>query len=78
MDKGQALKAGAAFATAHLKVIEAAYSAEIASAYAAGYVKAARDRFIDVYGSRSTWEFFFDNATRIMDWQNQRERAGEV
>lgn len=78
MDMGQALQAGEAFAKAHLEVIEAAYGAETASSYAAGYVAAARQRFIEKFGAQSTWEYFFDNADAIMDWKNKLERAGEV
>lgn len=78
MDKGQALEAGKAFAEAHLKVIEAAYSPEIASEYAAGYVMAARNRFIDKVGPQETWGYFFGIAENLMEWNNQRERAGEV
>lgn len=78
MDKGQALAAGEAFAKQHLKVIEAAHGSDIAAAYAAGYVTAARDRFLDDYGARRTWVYFFDTAENIMLWQNELERAGEV
>jgi hypothetical protein len=78
MDDDQATQAGKAFALSHLAVIESAHGRDAALRYAAGYVRAASEVFVEKSGPRPAWDFFFQTAENIMEWQNERERASGV
>lgn len=62
MTPDQARDAGKAFALAHLKVIEAAYGSDIASAYANGHAWAARDYIYDKLGARAAFDMMSELA----------------
>ncbi len=62
MTPNQAIDCGNAFALAHLRVIEAAYGVEIASAYAAGHAWAARDYVLRTCGDREAYKMCQDLA----------------
>lgn len=56
MTPEQAMKAGHAFAMAHLDVTETAYGEHIAAAYAAGHAWAARDYVAKRCGARAAYD----------------------
>lgn len=58
MTVDQALQCGAAFARAHLDVIEAAYGRDVAVAYAAGMSGEDRNFVAARYGLRSAYDCY--------------------
>lgn len=56
MTPDQARDAGKAFASAHLKVIEAAYGPQVALAYANGHAWAARDFVYASKGAHAAYD----------------------
>ncbi len=62
MNPEQARDAGNAFASAHLKVIEAAYGPEVACAYANGHAWAARDFVFERKGARAAYDMLSELA----------------
>jgi hypothetical protein len=62
MTPESARDAGKAFASAHLQVIEAAYGAEIAAAYANGHAWAARDFVYGLKGAVAAFDMMSELA----------------
>lgn len=67
MTHEQAIQLGAAQANARLMVVEAAYGAQIAAAYAAGMACHARDYMLSNKGPRATYDWFVQLADQCVN-----------